>query len=271
MRLIIANSFLDFNSYLHVQGGLACSYSGLMRGEVKKTNRAARLRLLNQQYTYEEMATRMGGKASPAYLSQIANEVVQKGGKTPRGLSDDYATRLEKAFCLEEGWFDLPANMAKKSVEALQTIAGMAEQKDTLEITQYEEIGGSMGMGVLLRDQPGQITSWRVTSEWAAKNIPANTGKENLCIVTGFGDSMRGMFNSGDPLIVDTGVKKLEYDAVYFFRVGDEGFIKRLQRIPGEGIRVISKNPDYESWTIKPGMDFEIFGRVLKVWRSEEF
>lgn len=142
---------------------------------------------------------------------------------------------------------------------------------DDMTIKQYEDVRGSMGVGILLRDQPGKITGFKVTSEWMNKNVPANTGVANLSIVTGFGDSMKGMFNSGDPLIVDTGIKSLDYDGVYFFRVGNEGFIKRLQRIPGEGIRVISKNEEYESWTIKEGMDFEVFGRVLKVWNSEDF
>lgn len=140
-----------------------------------------------------------------------------------------------------------------------------------LVINQYMEVIGAMGRGVLLRDQPGQITGWRVTKEWINKNVPYHTSDNNLRIVTGFGDSMRGMFNSGDPLIVDVGVKTLEFDGVYFFRVGDEGFIKRLQRIPGDGIRVLSENKAYEAWTIRPDMDFEIFGRVLKVWKSEDF
>lgn len=128
-----------------------------------------------------------------------------------------------------------------------------------------------MGAGVLLRDQPGVIKSWRVSPDWLNKNIKNHTGAENLAIVTGFGDSMRPMFNPGDPLIVDLGVTTVDFDAVYFFRVGQEGFIKRLQRIPGEGLRAISANKEYESWTIKPDMDFQCFGRVLKVWCSEEF
>ena len=82
---------------------------------------------------------------------------------------------------------------------------------------------------------------------------------------------MKGMFNSGDPLVVDRGVTTVEFDAVYFFRVGEEGFIKRLQRIPGEGLRVLSENKKYESWTIREGMDFEVFGRVLKAWQGEDF
>ncbi len=146
-----------------------------------------------------------------------------------------------------------------------------ASNDDELVINQYIDVRGAMGSGILLRDQPGQITKLSVNEEWLNKNVPFNTGKQNLAIVTGFGDSMRGMFNSGDPLLIDTGVKTLDYDGVYFFRVGSEGFIKRLQRIPGDGIRAISTNKEYESWTITKDMDFEVFGRVLKVWNSEDF
>lgn len=139
------------------------------------------------------------------------------------------------------------------------------------DLPQYRDVLGAMGKGILLRDQPGQITGLRVTAEWLEKNVPSNTGRQNLCVVTGFGDSMKGMYNSGDPLLVDTGVKSCEYDGVYFFRVGEEGFIKRLQRIPGQGILVISENRKYRDWTITEDMDFEIFAKVLKVWESTDF
>ena len=131
--------------------------------------------------------------------------------------------------------------------------------------------GGAMGSGLLLRDQPGVIRGWSVNNEWVQKNVKSHSGAANLCIVTGFGDSMKGMFNPGDPLLVDRGITTVEFDAVYFFRVEGEGFIKRLQRIPGEGLRVLSENKKYESWTIKQGMDFEVFGRVLKAWQGEDF
>lgn len=153
------------------------------------------------------------------------------------------------------------------NAEAMSTTTSTSD----IVINQYHDIRGAMGNGLVLRGESGQITGWKVTPEWLNKNVPSNTGNKNLAIVTGFGDSMRGMFNSGDPLLVDAGVKNLEYDGVYFFRIGDEGFIKTLQRIPGEGIRVISENKKYETWTITKDMDFEVFGRVLKVWKSEEF
>lgn len=136
------------------------------------------------------------------------------------------------------------------------------------QILQYST-GGSMGAGLLLKDQPGVIRAWNVSREWVEKNVPYYTKLENLAIVTGFGDSMLGMFNPGDPLLVDRGITRADVDGVYFFRVGEEGYIKRLQRIPGEGILVISENQKYRDWTIKPGMDFEVMGKVLKAWNGQ--
>lgn len=190
---------------------------------------------------------------NPSYVSRMLYPDEKPGRKR---IGEDMVEKIEG---IHPDWL---------SDNKWQSIDEM-ENSDVFFIKQHHDVYGAMGKGLILRDQPGRITELGVTSEWMTKNMPFNTGKVNLCIVTGFGDSMQGMFNSGDPLIVDTGVRVMEYDGVYFFRVGDEGFIKRLQRIPGEGIRVISKNPDYETWTIKDGMDFEVFGRVIKVWKGE--
>ncbi len=150
------------------------------------------------------------------------------------------------------------------------TNGNLKTKPDELVIPQFKT-GGSMGRGLLLRDQPGVIRGWTVNQEWLQKNIKSHTGSANLCIVTGFGDSMKGMFNSGDPLVIDRGVNSVEGDAVYFFRVDNEGFIKRLQRIPGKGLIVLSENKKYETWTIDQTMDFEVFGRVVKAWQGEDF
>jgi hypothetical protein len=154
--------------------------------------------------------------------------------------------------------------------ESIAPWAAGGPPPDTIEIRQFRT-GGAMGAGLQLRDQPGVIRSWAVSGEWLQRNVRGYTAAKNLCIVTGFGDSMRPMYNPGDPLLVDIGVHAVEFDAVYFFRVGDEGFIKRLQRIPGQGLMAISENKAYRDWVIDSSMDFEVFGRILKVWRSEEF
>lgn len=200
--------------------------------------------------------------------------------ETNKSFGEKAARNIEEKLNLARGQLDMvmfeegnksPVVIEFKKPDVSSSRASTKETKpEELVIPQFDT-GGSMGRGLLLRDQPGVIQGWQVSHEWVSKNIKSHSGAANLCIVTGFGDSMKGMFNSGDPIVVDTGIKSVDYDAVYFFRVDDEGFIKRLQRIPGEGLRVLSENKQYDSWTIKPGMDFEVFGRVVKAWQGEDF
>jgi phage repressor protein C with HTH and peptisase S24 domain len=177
-----------------------------------------------------------------------------------------YAPGVSPAW-LAEGVLPKTAQHSAPSPAPLFSARDSAQE---VTLKQYA-VGGSMGKGLVLQgDQPGIIRNMSVTREWAQKNLRANTGLQNLCIVTGFGDSMKPLFNPGDPLIVDQGVKTCEVDAVYFFRVGDEGFIKRLQRVPGEGVWALSANKEYKDWLIEKGADFEVFGRVLKAWKGED-
>lgn len=141
-----------------------------------------------------------------------------------------------------------------------------------LVIPQYAA-GGAMGGGLELEErQPGLIKSWRVDQEWLRLNVRHHTGLSNLCIVTGFGPSMQPKYNPGDPLLMDRGVTAVETEGIYFFRVGTQGFIKQLQRIPVEDgliIRAKSLNKDYDPFDITKKMDFEVFGKILTVWKSE--
>lgn len=157
-----------------------------------------------------------------------------------------------------------------ESLTTGQTYSESSHYRDVIHITQYDA-GGAMGQSLILQgDQPGIIRHMAVTQEWAQKNLKAHTGLQNLCIVTGFGDSMKPLYNPGDPLIIDQGIRQCDQDAVYFFRVGNEGFIKRLQRIPGQGIWVLSANKEYKDWLISKDSDFEVFGRVMKAWKGED-
>lgn len=147
------------------------------------------------------------------------------------------------------------------------------ECPDLYTIPQYQD-GGSMGHGLELPDQPGIIENWSVSREWLNKNVRNFTATGNLCIVTGFGPSMQPLFNPGDPLLVDIGIKSVVADGIYFFRVGSEGFVKQLQKIPtAAGVKYIakSKNPDYDTFEISDGMDFEVLGRVIRVWCGTDF
>jgi len=223
-------------------------------------NRLAHLRALveaeaqaaggNLRAGYRAIATATGLKEE--YIYQL-----YKGIKPTVGKGAAVAISRAYANGRDDGWMDLPPGGA------------VALEGDVR--LPYYEAGGSMGKGLILQgDQPGIIRNMSVTREWAQKNLKSHSGLANLCLVTGFGDSMKPMFNPGDPLIVDVGVKSCEVDAVYFFRVDNDGFIKRLQRVPGEGIWAISANKDYKDWLIKKDADFEVFGRVIKAWKGDD-
>lgn len=222
-------------------------------------------RIKNLREIVDIEATNAGGKLRLGYRAVAMNTgldeeyIYQLYKGIKKSMGRDAARAVSRAYSKGRNvnWFDETPNDTHESLE-------------DLTIKQFDT-GGSMGTGLRLVDQPGTIKSWHVDKEWVRMNVKHHTSNVNLCIVTGFGDSMLGMYNPGDPLLVDKGVTTCDFDGVYFFRVGDEGFIKRLQRIPGEGILVISENSSYRDWTIKPEMDFEVLAKVLKVWESKQF
>lgn len=186
---------------------------------------------------------------------------------TTKSLGADTTAQLAKSYGIDDAlWLATGQRIDENNLP----LPDPAPSSQVVRIPQYDA-AGAMGNGLELRDQPGVIHSWNVSREWLNKNVRHFSSTENLCIVTGFGDSMRPMFNPGDPLLVDVGVSTVDFDAVYFFRVEGEGFIKRLQRVPGMGLMALSENPAYREWVIDGSMDFQVFGRVLKVWRSEDF
>lgn len=226
---------------------------------------------------FRRLAASVGGvKVIAAVIDanrQSLDQII-KGVKLPSGASRGVGPGLRKKLSEHyPGWLtssptDTPADTAKV-ISFPQT-----EKQSTDVVIHQWDTGGSMGNGLALREQPGIIKEWTVSAEWLQQNVHRVTSPKNLAIVTGFGPSMQPVFNPGDPLLVDTGVKRADSDGVYFFRVGDEGFVKQLQRIPTEDgliLRAKSYNGLYDPFDITKGMDFEVFGRVVKVWKGEEF
>jgi phage repressor protein C with HTH and peptisase S24 domain len=204
-------------------------------------------------------------KRDPSYVSRM---LYPEGKAGKKRIADDMIEVIEDGFKLARGWMDSIGDTATQ-INAYDN--GQIKDKEEGVLIRKYDTGGAMGNGMILEDQPGVIESWRVSQEWLDKNVRSHSGVSNLVVVTGFGDSMKGMFNPGDPLLVDMGVNNIDHDGVFFFRVDDKGFIKRLQRIPGQGIVVISENSAYRDWTITPDMSFSVIGKVLKVWESTDF
>lgn len=249
--------------------------------------RRANLRLIEQESGSPTDAAKKIGM-SLAQFSNLRDGAKDSQTGKARGMRKETARRIEEAVGKPSGWLDqvhdqegnepqaTTVNIASSPYEAP---SDSGEGRDLI-ITQYD-VGGAMGNGgklILEAEQPGVIKSWRVDQDWLRLNVPTYTSVGNLCIVTGFGPSMKPIFNPGDPLLMDRGVNHVDHEGIYFFRIGDEGFIKIIQRVPnfdkpGFVLRIISKNkddfPPYDISSKHP--DFHVIGKILTVWRSEQY
>ncbi|MFC7460779.1 S24 family peptidase [Hydrogenophaga defluvii] len=258
----------------------------------KKLRLQALLGLLRERYCSgngAELGRRI--ETDGTYINRLFYEPGKPGGKN---VGPDIMDKATRAFNLPRGFWEMDLGEAAAAIGAVsaepptnvvaagptsstEVLSLPATSPDTTDVVIHQYgTGGAMGTGLVLQEQPGIIKEWRVSDEWLRLNVPHYSAKKNLAIVTGFGPSMKPMFNPGDPLLVDTGVKVVDHEGVYFFRVGEEGFIKIVQRVPefdGPGfvLRIISKNEDYKPYDISPkNPHFEVLGKVLTVWRSEQ-
>lgn len=238
-----------------------------------RTRRANLKRLIRERFADSQSNF---SEVTGIKLSQLGQWLASENSPHLRNMSERSARKIETICALPALWLDRDheKDPDRTDVDGEQTgFTLLDKHTDIVTISRYET-GGSMGDGVVLHDQPGIIESWRVSKQWLAENVRGYTSAANLAIVTGFGDSMRPTYNPGDPLIVDRGITTVPYDSIYFFRIGEEGFVKRLQRVPTENgliYQAISDNPAYPSFPITPGMDFAVLARVVQVWRREDY
>lgn len=147
--------------------------------------------------------------------------------------------------------------------------AAPSNNEDLVEIPRFD-VAGSMGSGLSLpTDYVDVIERMALSRRYLSRTLTFSS-LSNLAIITGYGDSMEGTFSDGDLLLVDRGVTDIKIDAVYVLAVGDELYIKRVQRRPDGTLLMLSDNPKYAPYEIRSGeVDrFQVLGRVLLAWNA---
>lgn len=94
---------------------------------------------------------------------------------------------------------------------------------------------------------------------------------ENCCLIHVTGDSMEPTLHERDVAMIDRSHTNIIVDGIYCLRLDSGLLIKRLQRLMGNKLKVISDNPAYEAFTIN-NFDTEdqgIIGRVI--WAGKRF
>jgi phage repressor protein C with HTH and peptisase S24 domain len=220
-------------------------------------------------------------EVEPAYVSALL-----AGPPSGRDIGDRTARKIEAKLNKPAGWMD---QLQKTVVQERQVsfryrgqagsssrFEGVALVESLQDVPQVAvprlEVRASMGAGELRHGIDAVVGKMELNVEWVRRHLPDVTATSNLRVITGIGDSMEPTFRDGDILLVDVGVHEVRIDAAYVFAIGDELFIKTLQRVPGSGLRVISDNKKYEPYVLNAETKepVEIVGRVRWVWNGRK-
>lgn len=210
-----------------------------------------------------------------AYLFQMAKGT----GKSARNVTDQRVETIEDRTG-RYGWFDFRPNgdplMLKEQgasyVDAPGGVLSNTRSSKVINLAQLD-VRASMGTGIDLQEHVEVVRMIQVNLPDLRRVLPSFTAPENLVIITGLGDSMRGTFNDGDPIIVDQGVKEVTVEGIYVLRRDSELFIKRLQRQLDGTLMMLSDNPRYppQHITDDTRKAFDVVGRALGVWNFQKF
>lgn len=149
-------------------------------------------------------------------------------------------------------------------------VAPVIAHPDSIDVP-VMNAAGSMGAGLAAPDLEAIVGHMRVSTGWIRRNLTTISRPANLAVLTAYGDSMAPTFNSGDMLLVDTGVTDLKLDAVYVLECEGELFIKRVQRRLDGALVIRSDNPLYESFVMEPSEleRLRVLGRVVWAWNGK--
>lgn len=142
-----------------------------------------------------------------------------------------------------------------------------ASYGDDVPIPQFD-VRGAMGGGCVPPDYADVIKQVTLTKDYLASIRPAFTTTSNLAVVTGWGTSMIGTINHGDPVLVDRGVTQFVGDGVYLFTWDGLLYLKRLQKETRQTFTVISDSGKYQPFTV-PINEVMIHARAILVWAAK--
>lgn len=183
-----------------------------------------------------------------------------------RNFGERAARNMEDKIGLPRGTLSNPSQSSNENPSSFILPARSGE----IDIPQYD-VRAAMGHGQILpSDYVETIKHITISNEFMRYHGCTISNPKNLCIITGFGESMHKTFASGDPLIIDRGITTIQGDGVYLISLNNHLMVKRLQII-STGIRVISDHDAYPPHEItkKEIDDLVIHAKVLLAWRSQ--
>ena len=141
-------------------------------------------------------------------------------------------------------------------------------QSGELSIPQYD-VRGAMGSGQLPNDYVEIIRHVTMHKSHLDLLGISYTSPANLAIITGWGQSMAGTINHGEPVFVDRGITSFTGDGVYVFTWDNLVYIKRLQKESKTHFKVISDNREHDPFKVEIA-DVVVHARAVLAWNARK-
>lgn len=200
----------------------------------------------------KELARRTGKAASTIYD-------ILRGDHQPKDLHKFAVALGGRMRYLETG-------KGEPLEEGSQT--AVVVHSDEVHIPQLD-VSAGMGNGQYPPDHVDPVQVITVKLKDLRRQV-SFSAPENLNIITGLGDSMEPTFKDGDILLIDTGIRAFEVDAVYVLFLNGKLYVKTIQRRPNGTFRMISDNRKYDSYDLTSSDEISIQGRVILAWNARK-
>ncbi|WP_407058829.1 S24 family peptidase [Ralstonia syzygii subsp. celebesensis] len=132
-------------------------------------------------------------------------------------------------------------------------------------------VEAAAGDGRNMLEFPEVVQRVNVLESWARTALGGDLSRIKL--ISARGTSMQGTIENGDVLFVDATVRAYDGDGIYVIARGGDVQVKRLQKLHGDVLAIISDNRAYESERLM-GEDADavvVCGRVLAAWSLRKF
>ncbi|CAI8735301.1 XRE family transcriptional regulator [Pseudomonas sp. IT-P44] len=201
----------------------------------------------DEDHELEKIPTRIKSAA------EIVRGMLSKQGKR---LSEDARRRLLEVAEAEDGGGLLELDYYRPGAVG-----------DEVWIAHYD-VRAAMGGGQIPHDYPEMFQDVRVSPQHLREMGVDFKEHFHLKMVTGWGQSMAPTIKHRDPLLVDVSIREFAGDGIYMFSWEGHLYIKRLQWIGDDQIKMLSDNDRHPPQTIRADETF-IQARVLLVWNAQ--
>ena len=216
-------------------------------------------------------------KVSQEELGKLAGGLKQgtiSGLESGKSDSTSSALEIARALGVSVDWLLTGKGEMNTPMTTIRQTSEFRQPNDTRDGYIYLDlldVQAAAGNGVEMIEHPSVVTKMEIQEEWAQRTFGGDLSR--IMLITARGTSMSGTIENGDVLFVDSTVREYDGEGIYVIARGREVLVKRLQKLHGNRLEIISDNPNNRSETLDETQANEVIicGRVLKAWTIKNF